>query len=231
MQPSDCMPHGERIQRVPIFPLPNTVLLPTMVLPLNVCEPRYLRLVDSIVTGRRLLGIPLIAPNTADGFEPVFGLGKLLSHQPLPDGRKFVRVEGLGRARLLQENPQDDLFRTVDVELLPEDEPRDQTQLEVLHAQLERLAASLRTDEAELIRQVLRLPDTRAFVYGVGAILPTLQLVLPTHASERCPHAALQQRCMAAENADARIATLLEAAACLSHVLSDSGRFPRAVLN
>ena len=34
---------------LPIFPLPNVVLLPGIVLPLNVFEPRYVDLVDHVI--------------------------------------------------------------------------------------------------------------------------------------------------------------------------------------
>src|ERR1700754_5339691 len=44
-------------QTVPIFPLTGVVLLPHSALPLNVFEPRYLALVDDVLSGNRLIGM------------------------------------------------------------------------------------------------------------------------------------------------------------------------------
>jgi hypothetical protein len=78
---------------------------------------------------------------------------------------------------------------------------------------------------------VLRIPDPRILVYAVAAIVPTLDL-LPELATDGPSFVlGLQQRCLEAENADERVADLLECAGTISGVLSDSGRFPRARLN
>ena len=45
MLSASSTPPPEVLAALPIFPLPNVVLLPGMVLPLNVFEPRYLELV------------------------------------------------------------------------------------------------------------------------------------------------------------------------------------------
>ena len=44
-------------QTLPIFPLTGVVLLPHSALPLNVFEPRYLALVDDVLSGNRLIGM------------------------------------------------------------------------------------------------------------------------------------------------------------------------------
>jgi hypothetical protein len=50
------------LSSLPIFPLPNVVLLPGMVLPLNVFEPRYLELVDFVREHGQHIGVPLLRP-------------------------------------------------------------------------------------------------------------------------------------------------------------------------
>ena len=54
------MSDDERPSVMPLFPLPNVVLLPGMVLPLNVFEPRYLELVDHVLDGGMHIGVPLL---------------------------------------------------------------------------------------------------------------------------------------------------------------------------
>ena len=42
-------------QPVPVFPLLRTILLPRSMLPLNVFEPRYLAMLDDVMSGSRLI--------------------------------------------------------------------------------------------------------------------------------------------------------------------------------
>ncbi len=237
MLDDDRAPRPEVLSALPIFPLPNAVLLPGMVLPLNVFEPRYLDLVDHVLAGGRHIGVPLLCPGYEEDyagfpdFEPVFGVGRLLSHQRLPDGRRFIRLEGLRRVRALHELPRNKSFREVACELLPEDAPNDLHQLEILKAQLERICTTLRPEDGQLVHAVLEIPDARVLLYAIAAIVPTLGLISDAALDGRSPLLDLQQRCMEAECADERAGELLECAAAICDVLSDTGRFPRMMLN
>ena len=125
MLDDDHAPRDEVLEALPIFPLPNAVLLPGMVLPLNVFEPRYLDLVDHVLDNGQFVGVPLLRPGFEEEYEgspaveEVFGAGRLLSHQPLPDGRRFIRLEGMRRVRLVEELDNGKSFRQVRTELLP----------------------------------------------------------------------------------------------------------------
>lgn len=238
MLDDDRSPPAEVLAALPIFPLPNAVLLPGMVLPLNVFEPRYLELVDHVLQGGRHIGVPLLQPGFEQRYddrpeiEPVFGVGRLLSHQRLPDGRRFIRLEGLRRVRALNELEPRASFREVSVELLPEEPPRDRHQLEILKAQLERIGGTLRADDEQLVESVLRVPDTRIMIYAIAAIVPTLGL-MPDLAplGGRSSLVDLQQRCLEADDADERVETLLDCSALICDELSESGSFPRTMLN
>ena len=209
-------PSPEVLAALPIFPLPNVVLLPGMVLPLNVFEPRYLDLVDHILPRGGHLGIPLLRPGYEADYdgrpavEEVFGVGRLLSHLRLPDGRRFIRVEGLGRVRLVRELPPRHRFREVEAEPLGEPEPHDLHTLAVLRAHIERLSA-LCPQDGEMIRSLLALPDARVLTYAVSALLPSLDhLLAGPHAAARCPQVHQVQRALAAPTTDDRIHLLVE---------------------
>lgn len=235
----DRMPSDEVLSALPVFPLPNAVLLPGMILPLNVFEPRYLELVDHVLAAGGHLGIPLLRPGYEEGYyerpelESVFGLGRLVSHQRLPDGRRFIRVEGLGRVRSLEELPSRASFREVSVEVLPEDGPGDEHQLEVLKAQLERISGTLDGDDDQMVQSVLRIPDLRLMLYAITAIMPTLGFLAhgDRMTNGRPSLLELQQRCLEAEDADARVETLIECAASICDELGDSGHWPRRMWN
>lgn len=239
MLDDDTKPGTDVLSALPVFPLPNAVLLPGMLLPLNVFEPRYLELVDHVIEGHGHLGIPLLRPGYEENYkgrpaiEPVFGFGRLVSHQRLPDGRRFIRIEGLGRARMVEELPPRAEFRELSVELLPEPAPADVHQLEVLKAQLERIGGSLDGNDAQMVESVLGIPDVRLMLYAVTAIMPTLGFLAHGVAAKGGRPAVLevQQRSLAAECGDQRVAALIECAVGISGELADSGRWPRRMMN
>jgi Lon protease-like protein len=220
---------------VPIFPLPNTVLLPGVMLPLNVFEPRYLELVDYALEGGQYIGVPLLKPGFESDYEgrpeveAVFGVGRLLSHQRLPDGRRLIRLAGQRRLRIRRELPPTDSFRLVECALLEEDHPTDDTAREVLGAQLERIASTMRGDDREIVESVMRIPDARVLAYAVAAVLPTLGL--PGGGFETADILAMQQATLDADTADARVAVLSEFTAELTARLRDDKRIPKLLLN
>lgn len=98
-----------RCEELPVFPLPGAALLPGALLPLHVFEPRYRALIARCVEGDGVLGLPALLPGLrtdADGplaIRPVFGVGRLVAHRALPDGRSQIVVKGLATARAVGE--------------------------------------------------------------------------------------------------------------------------------
>jgi len=100
-------------QWIPLFPLPNTVLLPGAVLPLHIFEMRYRKMTENALAGSRLIAIALLKP----GFEPNYhrpdaeihsavGVGRILREERLADGRFNFLLQGLARAKVVDENRQ-----------------------------------------------------------------------------------------------------------------------------
>ena len=250
----DRLPAPEVLAALPIFPLPNVVFLPGMVLPLNVFEPRYLDLIDHVLDGGMHVGVPLLRPDPSlldpqdlalplhdpgddrPAIEAVLGIGRVLAHQRLPDGRRFIRLEGLGRVRVQEELRQaDGGFRSVAVEALPEDQPDDTHALEVLKAQVERMAETFDEDDRQMILTVLDLDDPRVTIYAIASLVPSVEVMRAVRRGRSIggamPHLRLQQRCLAAADADLRVELLSQRAQSLIDVLGESGSFPVSSLN
>jgi Lon protease-like protein len=110
---------------VPMFPLPNVVLFPRMVLPLHIFEPRYRAMTQAALEGDRYIAMALLQPGgkgPGDGrpaVHSVLGLGRILEDTRLEDGRYNLILCGVARLRLLREVSEDP-FRRAEVELLPE---------------------------------------------------------------------------------------------------------------
>ncbi|HTY41503.1 MAG TPA: LON peptidase substrate-binding domain-containing protein [Thermoanaerobaculia bacterium] len=110
-------------RRIPLFPLPDVVLLPGTLLPLHVFEPRYRALVADALVAERTIGMTMLAPGAdaaaeAPPIHPVGTAGEIVESEELPDGRYNILLEARFRFRVIDEAPPDP-YRVAHVEELP----------------------------------------------------------------------------------------------------------------
>lgn len=97
---------------LPVFPLRGAILLPRAALPLNIFEPRYLSMLNDVISGSRILG--MIQPaDAADGVESPMGksarlrrtgcAGRVTAYQELDDGRLLITLTGVCRFQVIEE--------------------------------------------------------------------------------------------------------------------------------
>ncbi len=108
---------------LPLFPLPDFFLFPGALTPLYIFEERYRQMVnDQLDRAGRLVMASISwrgrgGPPGAPPVFPVGGLGEIVHHEPLPEGKFLIWLLGLSRVRL-EEIPSERLYRQVRVELL-----------------------------------------------------------------------------------------------------------------
>lgn len=175
----------------PLFPLPNVVLFPYAVLPLHIFEPRYRQMTVDALSGEACIAMALLrsaaAEATGGGQPPihdVVGLGKIIAHERLPDGRYYLFLRGLARARVVRETVTDRLYRTGELELCPEFPP------ELPAEECERRCETLmqfgrkllpRVELDDVFRHALEMPVPLAAVCDIlAAALPLPAPVLQT---------------------------------------------------
>ncbi|MDB5341773.1 MAG: lon2 [Schlesneria sp.] len=112
--------------RAPLFPLPNLVLFPHAAVPLHIFEPRYREMTADALTGERLLAVGLQPPST-ETVAPIVGLGRIIAHERLDDGRYILVLRGVARARILSEEPLDRSYRVGHLELCCDQVPETPT--------------------------------------------------------------------------------------------------------
>ncbi len=110
-------------RRLPLFPLPEVVLLPGTLLPLHVFEPRYRAMVTDALSGDRTIGMTLLRPGSdpsapAPPIHAIGTAGEIVENEKLPDGRFHILLEARFRFRVLDEEPPDP-YRIARVEQLP----------------------------------------------------------------------------------------------------------------
>ena len=105
---------------IAVFPLRRAILLPRAGLPLNVFEPRYLAMLDDVMSGSRVLGI--VQPASGDSDEsptgktaPLRRVGRVTAYQELDDGRLGIALTGIARCALEGEVASPKPYRTFTV--------------------------------------------------------------------------------------------------------------------
>jgi Lon protease-like protein len=143
------------LDALPVFPLTQTVLFPGALLPLHVFEPRYRALIRDCLASNKALAVSLIRDSRArdanghPAIETVAGLGLIVDHMALPDGRFNVLLCGKARV-VLHELPFVPPYRRARATLLePEPAPLDALDLRALLCSAAAFAADIRASDPD----------------------------------------------------------------------------------
>ena len=105
---------------IPIFPLKGVVMFPDTYLPLNIFEPRYLKMIDHAISNEhRLIG--MIQPKNSNEsdekslFYRVGCAGKIIKFEETDDNRYLITLRGLSRFNLVSEKTNDKNFREANI--------------------------------------------------------------------------------------------------------------------
>jgi hypothetical protein len=110
---------------LPIFPLSGALLLPRGHLPLHIFEPRYRKMTEAALRGKRMIG--MVQPRDADS-ETVDDdsriyetgcAGRIVSFTEADGGRFLLTLRGVCRFRINEELPLQDGFRRVRPDYAP----------------------------------------------------------------------------------------------------------------
>jgi uncharacterized protein len=109
--------------RIPVFPLPDTILFPHAVLPLHIFEPRYRIMTEEALRGDRFIAMALLKEGWEQGYQgnpavhPIACAGLVEDEVRLPDGRFNIRLRGVTRVEIL-EFTQETPYRIAGVRVL-----------------------------------------------------------------------------------------------------------------
>ena len=103
--------------QLPLFPLPGVAVMPDTQLPLNVFEPRYLRMVFDVLGSHRMIGMVQPLPESAEDDPPPLyrtgTAGRITSFSETKDGRLMLVLTGVCRFDIREELSSDRLYRSV----------------------------------------------------------------------------------------------------------------------
>lgn len=99
---------------MPVFPLDQVTLLPQQVLPLHIFEPRYRQMVERALDGAGQIAMGVFRGKRwqqeyhgRPPIKPAVCIGQIVQHEKLPDGRYNILLQGVCRARIVEESAPD----------------------------------------------------------------------------------------------------------------------------
>lgn len=167
---------------VPVFPLPDHVLLPGIASPYRIFEPRYREMIEhllSLAPAARWLAIPRLAPGWEADYEgrppfvPIATVVRLDECKRNADGTFHIVVDEGVRCRL-EEADSDRSFRFARVEPWP-DLPHDESELRAQHDALLQVIGALASALGPGARGLVALASTRGEIasgtFRLGSVL------------------------------------------------------------
>ena len=150
--------------QIPIFPLSNFIIFPKTTVPLNIFEPRYVKMIDDSMKNNKFVG--MIQPKNLSNensnlpnLHQVGCLGKITSFKETNDGRYLIDLKGIIRFKVTTEVKTNLPYRICEVNY--------QTYLNDLNDKKENLKFS----DLELIfRDLKQLFERRGFVINWKAL-------------------------------------------------------------
>ena len=96
---------NELTEVLPIFPLPGAIVLPNGNLPLNIFEPRYISMIDSVLGSHRMIGMvqPHKKKGNEDSLYPVGCAAKIIAFSETSDNRYLLELRGVIRFKIIKE--------------------------------------------------------------------------------------------------------------------------------
>ncbi len=114
------------LNHVALFPLPGVVFFPQTMLPLHIFEPRYRELTaEALRDALPIALVQLVEPRQLNAlgkpaYHAIGGVGFITQHQPLPDGRFNILLQGHARVRIIEELDSPRPYRVGRAELVPD---------------------------------------------------------------------------------------------------------------
>src|SRR2546423_11671367 len=91
---------------IPLFPLPNLVLFPNIILPLHIFEERYKQMINGCIDGREPFGVILLREGAQEETEQTIHrvgvAARVIEVERLDGGRMNILCQGESRFRIVR---------------------------------------------------------------------------------------------------------------------------------
>jgi len=104
-------------KKISVFPLSNFIIFPNTSVPLNIFEPRYIKMIDDSMKNDQIIGMiqPKKNKKNIPELYTVGCAGKITSFDESNDGRYLIVLSGISRFKILKEINNNKLYRECEV--------------------------------------------------------------------------------------------------------------------
>jgi uncharacterized protein len=105
---------NELPEKIAVFPLSNFIIFPETTVPLNIFEPRYIEMINDTINDTKMIGIIQPKKNPVDSKKDLYEvgcMGRITSFNKTDDGRYIIDLSGLSRFKIIEEVPNNKLYR------------------------------------------------------------------------------------------------------------------------
>ena len=104
-------------KKISVFPLSNFIIFPNTSVPLNIFEPRYIKMIDDSMKNDRIIGMiqPKKQKKNIPELYSVGCAGKITSFNESDDGRYLIVLSGISRFKILKEIINNKPYRECEV--------------------------------------------------------------------------------------------------------------------
>ena len=105
---------NELPNKISVFPISNFIIFPKTTVPLNIFEPRYVKMVDDSMKSSRMIGMVQPKKKSNKSIPELYEVGcvgKITSFNETDDGRYLIVLNGVSRFKILEEFKSDKLYR------------------------------------------------------------------------------------------------------------------------
>jgi len=212
---------ADELACLPVFPLPKLVFFPGTNLPLHIFEQRYRDMIDDAMAGGTggVMAVTMLRPSPQLDYagpppiELVAGAGRIVDHEPLPDGRHNIVLAGLARVRLEELPAEGKRYRRARATVLADELPPAGV------SEADRLALfACASQVVSIIRQ-----EHQEFDLGVGPTDPPSQLA-DTIADRFISDVRLRQELLETTDVGVRVRRVTDAVGELMAMLAGRGQ-------
>ena len=103
-------------KKISVFPLSNFIIFPNTFVPLNIFEPRYIKMIDDSMKTDRIIG--MIQPRNKNKTPELYSIGcawRITNFNETGDGRYLIIIKGISRFKILKEINNSKPYRECEV--------------------------------------------------------------------------------------------------------------------
>ena len=103
--------------KISVFPLSNFIIFPNTTVPLNIFEPRYVRMINDSMKSNKMIGLIQPKKNRINSIPELHGVGCLGTITTFQDvnGRYLIDLRGLARFNIIKEIKNKKLYRECEI--------------------------------------------------------------------------------------------------------------------